>query len=109
MLNCFPSNTKSFFVRNTFSDLDGHSLALQNGYDSDNSLYAFQTGLDYQTKDSLNYVTLHSHSYDRDYNSPGNEFDSYESDAYVLRAEHKKYGNNPFKYGLGFEYKYDTS
>ncbi len=102
----FRSN---FFVRNTFSDLDGHSLALQNGYDSDNSLYAFQTGLDYKTKDSLNYVTLHSHSYDRDYNSPGNEFDSYESDAYVLRAEHKKSGDNPFKYGLGFEYKYDTA
>ncbi len=101
----FRSNV---FVRNTFSDLDGHSLALQDGFDSDNSLLAFQTGLDYQTKNSLNYITLHSHSYDREYNSPG-EFDIYQSDAYVLRAEHKKYKDGPFKYGLGFEYKYDTA
>ena len=101
----FRSN---LFVRNTFSDLDGHSLALQNGYDSDNSLLAFQTGLDYQTKNSFNYITLHSHSYDREYNSPG-ELDIYESDAYVLRAEHKKLSDGPFIYGLGFEYKYDIA
>ena len=102
----FRSN---FFTRNTFSDLDGHTLALQNGFDADNNLYAFQTGFDYYTKDSLSYVTLHSHGYDREYNSPGNEFDNYESNAYVLRAEHKKYKDGPFKYGLGFEYKYDVA
>ncbi len=39
----------SLFTRNTFTDLDGHSLDVENGF-SDNSFYAFQTGLDYTTK-----------------------------------------------------------
>jgi len=102
----FRSNV---FVRNTYTDLDGHSLALQNGYDSDNSLYAFQTGFDYNTKNSKNYITLHTHSYDREYNSPNLEFDNYESDSYVLRAEHSSLINDGFVYGLGFEYKYDQA
>ena len=102
----FRSNV---FVRNTYTDLDGHSLALQNGYDSDNSLYAFQTGFDYNTKNSKNYITLHTHSYDREYNSPNLEFDNYESDSYVLRAEHSSLITDGFVYGLGFEYKYDQA
>ena len=102
----FRSNV---FVRNTYTDLDGHSLALQNGYDSDNSLYAFQTGFDYNTKNSKNYITLHTHSYDREYESPNLEFDNYESDSYVLRAEHSSLINDGFVYGLGFEYKYDQA
>ena len=102
----FRSNV---FVRNTYTDLDGHSLALQNGYDSDNSLYAFQTGFDYNTKNSKNYITLHTHSYDREYESPNLEFDNYESDSYVLRAEHSSLINDGFVYGLGFEYKHDQA
>lgn len=102
----FRSNV---FVRNTYTDLDGHSLALQNGYDSDNSLYAFQTGFDYNTKNSKNYITLHTHSYDREYDSPNLEFDNYESDSYVLRAEHSSLITDGFVYGLGFEYKHDQA
>ena len=97
-----------FFTRNTYADLDGHSLALQEGYDSDNSLYALQTGFDYNTRSSQNYITLHTHSYGRDYNSPG-EFDEYNSDAYTVRAEHKKLLSDKFSYGLGFEYKIDEA
>ena len=41
-----------FFTRNTYADLDGHSLALQEGFDADNNLYALQTGVDYDTRKS---------------------------------------------------------
>ena len=34
-----------FFTRNTYALLDGHSLALQEGYDADNNLYALQLSL----------------------------------------------------------------
>jgi vitamin B12 transporter len=102
----FRSN---LLVRNTLTDLDGHSVALQNGFDSNNSLYALQTGFDYVTPDSKSYITLHTHSYDREYNSPSNEFDNYESDSYVVRAEHTKKSSDAFTYGVGVEYKYDTA
>ena len=102
----FRSN---LFVRNTLTDLDGHSVLLQNGFDSNNNLYALQTGFDYITQDSKSYITLHTHSYDREYNSPGNEFDNYESDSYVVRAEHTKKSSDAFTYGVGVEYKYDTA
>jgi vitamin B12 transporter len=102
----FRSN---LLVRNTFTDLDGHSVALQNGFDSNNNLYALQTGFDYVTQDSKSYITLHTHSYDREYNSPSNEFDNYESDSYVVRAEHTKKSSDAFTYGVGVEYKYDTA
>ena len=98
-----------FFTRNTYALLDGHSLALQEGYDADNNLYALQTGFDYDTRFSKNYITFHSHSYGRDYNSPGNELDEYNSDAYAVRAEHKNKLTERLSYGLGFEYKIDEA
>ena len=96
-------------ARNTYADLDGHSLALQEGYDSNNRLIAFQTGFNFITQDSKNYITLHKHAYDRNYNSAGGEFDEYDSDSYVVRAEHANKPTNKFNYGLGFEHKYDIS
>ena len=91
------------------ADLDGHSLPLQEGYDSNNGLIALQTGLDFFTKDSKNYITFHKHKYERDYNSPGGEFDEYNSDSYLVRAEHFKKKLNKISYGLGLEHKYDTA
>ena len=99
----------NIFSSNTFADLDGHSLPQQNGYDSNNELIVLQTGLDFITKDSINYITLHKHGYERDYNSPGGEFDEYNSDSYLVRAEHSKKKSNKISYGLGFEHKYDTA
>ena len=98
----------NIFTRNTLADIDGHSLALQEGYDADNTLYALQTGIDYDTRSTKNYVTLHTHAYERDYNSPG-ELDTYDSNAYVLRGEHKNLYSDKFTYGLGFEYKIDEA
>ena len=88
----------SLFTRNTFTDLDGHSLAVETGF-SDNSFYAFQTGFDYTTKKSVNSLTLHTHEYDRVYES-----DKYNSKSYTLRTEHQTKN-----YGLGLDYKYDQS
>jgi len=88
----------NLFTRNTFSDIDGHSLAIQEGW-SDNSFYAFQTGIDYVDKDYTNSLTLHSHEYNRKYNDA-----FYKSQSYVVKAEHKTE-----KYGLGIDYKNDES
>ena len=88
--------------------MDGHSLSLQNGYDADNNLYALQTGIDYNTKTSRNYITLHTHAYERDYVSPGG-LDTYESNSYVVRSEHKNKVSEKFTYGVGFEYKVDEA
>ena len=101
IIKWFSDNLKfrsSLFTRNTFTDLDGHSLAIENGF-SDNSFYAFQTGLDYTTKDSINSLTLHTHEYDREYES-----DNYNSKSYTVRTEHQTKN-----YGLGLDYKYDES
>lgn len=99
----------SLWGRNTLSDLDGHSLALQNGYDSNNSLYAWQGGFEKQSRNTKSYVTLHTHAHDREYKSPGNEFDNYESNAYTVRAEHTDNSNDKFSWGIGSEYRNDSA
>ena len=58
----------ALFSRSNFANIDGHSLAIQNGH-SNNDFYAFQTGADYVTKDYTNYITLHTHEYNRRYES----------------------------------------
>ncbi len=101
IIKWFSDNLKfktNLFTRNTFTELDGHSVAIQNGF-SDNSFYAFQTGFDYITKNSINSLTLHTHEYDRKY-----ETNNYNSKSYTIRTEHQTKN-----YGLGFDYKYDES
>ncbi len=112
VINWFNEHLKfksTLFTRNTLADIDGHSLALQEGFDSDNSLFAFQSGLEFIERDSHSHLTLHTHQHDREYNSPNNEFDNYESESYVVKGEHKKTKSDQFVYGLGFEYKYDDA
>jgi len=89
----------NLMTRNTFADLDGHSLAIQDGKWSDNSFYALQTGVDHVTKDSTNSLTLHTHAYDRDYDDA-----NYDSSTYMLRAQHQR-----DTWGVGFDYKHDES
>ena len=102
----FRSNLLS---RNTFAELDGHDLDSQEGYDSDNKMYALQTSLDYLTKNSNNFLTFHIHEYERNYNSPNSEFDQYSSDSNFIRGKHSKIFNKNFSYGFGFDYKFDNS
>tara|TARA_X000000368_G_scaffold63441_2_gene45020 strand:- start:30139 stop:31758 length:1620 start_codon:yes stop_codon:yes gene_type:complete len=85
----------SFFTRNTFTDLDGHNVSIQDGKWADNSFYALQTGFDYLN----NSLTFHTHEYDRDYDDS-----HYESENYTIRGTHQKE-----KYGFGFDYKHNES
>ena len=85
----------TWFARNTFTDIDGHSVAIQDGKWSDNTFYALQTGLDYKNSS----LTLHTHSYDRDYDDA-----HYDSLNYTLRAT-QQYDN----FGFGFDYKHNES
>jgi outer membrane cobalamin receptor len=85
----------TWFARNTFTDLDGHSVAIQDGKWSDNTFYALQTGVDYKNSS----LTLHTHSYDRDYDDA-----HYDSLNYTLRAT-QQYE----KFGFGVDYKHNES
>ena len=85
----------TWFTRNTFADMDGHSVDIQDGKWSDNTFYALQTGLDYKNSS----VTLHTHQYDRDYDDA-----HYESENYTLKGT-QQYE----KFGFGLDYKHNES
>jgi len=89
----------SLFTRNTFAEIDGHSIDIQDGKWSDNTFYAFQIGADYLTKVGTSSITLHTHEYDRDYDDA-----HYESQSHMIKGEHKK-----DNFGFGFDYKHDQS
>ena len=73
-------------------------LQLFNGH-SNNDFYAFQTGADYVTKDYTNYITLHTHEYNR----------RYESNKYKASNYFFKIGHQANTYGLGLDYKFEES
>ena len=85
----------SWFTRNTFTDIDGHSLAIQDDKWADNSFYAFQTGIDYFN----NSLTFHTHEYERIYDDA-----NYDSQNWSLRGVHQRQN-----WGLGFDYKHDEN
>ena len=85
----------SWFARNTFTDIDGHNVSIQDGKWADNTFFALQTGVDYLN----NSLTFHTHEYDRDYDNA-----HYESENYTIRGTHQKQ-----KYGFGFDYKHNES
>jgi len=91
--------TSSLFTRNTFAEIDGHSLDIQEGKWSDNSFFAFQTGLDHFNKFGTSSIKLHTHEHNRDYDDA-----TYESESYFLRGEHKT-----DNFGFGLDYKHDQS
>jgi outer membrane cobalamin receptor len=91
--------TSSLFTRNTFAEIDGHSLDIQEGKWSDNSFFAFQTGLDHFNKFGTSSIKLHTHEHNRDYDDA-----NYESESYFLRGEHKT-----DNFGFGLDYKHDQS
>ena len=102
----FTANT---FGRNTFALLDGHSSSQQVGYEGDNDLFAQQLGFNRITKDEKSFVTFHTHAYDREYTSPGDEMDNYRSNAYTVRAEHQRQHSDRMSWGVGTEFKNDTA
>lgn len=101
--------TSSTFGRNTFALLDGHSSSQQVGYDADNSMFAQQFGFNRIDNKQKSFITVHTHAYDREYESPSNEIDNYKANAYTLRAEHQQEQSDRFSWGLGTEFKNDSA
>jgi len=89
----------NLMTRNTFADMDGHSVAIQDGKWSDNTFYALQTGVDYVTRNYTNSITLHTHTYDREYDDA-----HYDSKTYMVKAQHQT-----DTWGVGVDYKHDRS
>lgn len=89
----------NLMTRNTFADMDGHSVAIQDGKWSDNTFYALQTGVDYVTRNYTNSITLHTHTYDREYDDA-----HYDSKNYMVKAQHQT-----DTWGVGVDYKHDRS
>ena len=99
----------TLYSRKTKSDYDGSSSS-EEGYISDNRMYAFQNGLDHKSKKSEDAFVFHYHNYDREYeNIDGTSvLDEYDSESFVVKGERKIIPTNKkFSFGYGSEYKYD--
>ena len=72
-------------------------------------MYALQLGLDHMTKDTKSYLTLHTHTHDRNYSNPSALTDHYESRSYTARAEHNISVSERFSWGVGAEHRYDIA
>jgi len=95
----------TFYYRDTKSDYDS-SDTQEESVTSDNKMYAFQTGVERKTKNSLDNLMFHYHKYDRKYYVLGN-IDKYYSESLVAKAERELVVSNKLSYGFGSEYKYD--
>ena len=95
----------TFYYRDTKSDYDSSATA-EESVTADNKMYAFQTGIEQKTKNSLDNLIFHYHNYDRKYYVQGKK-DKYYSESLVVKAEREVVANEKFSYGFGSEYKYD--
>jgi len=102
------SVSTTFLGRQTFSEIDNSTIK-QTGYDSNTLFGAIQGTIDYITKDTSTTMRLHSHVYDRNYNSPNNEFDEYNSKSYFVRLEHNNNFRENLSFGIGSDYKIDSA
>ena len=91
--------TSSLFTRNTFTEIDGHILSIQEDKWSDNTFYAFQTGLTSYNTYGTSSLIMHTHEYDRVYDDA-----DYSSNSVAIKGEHKK-----DNWGFGFDWKHDIS
>ena len=95
----------TFYYRDTKSAYD-KSATQEGSVTSDNKMYAFQTGIERKTKNSLDNLIFHYHNYDRKYYVQGKK-DKYYSESLVVKAERDVVFDNKLSYGFGSEYKYD--
>jgi len=102
------SLSTTFVGRQTFSEID-NSPTKQTGYDSNSLFGAIQGAFDYITKDTVTSMRLHSHMYDRNYNSPNQEFDEYNSKSHFVRLEHSNNFRENLSFGIGSDYKIDLA
>jgi len=102
------SLSTSLVGRQTFSEFD-NSSSQEIGYDSNNLFGAIQGAIDHATKDTTTSMRLHSHIFDRDYNSPNQEFDEYKSISNFVRLEHSNNYRENLSFGIGSDYKIDIA
>jgi len=102
------SLSTTFVGRQTFSEID-NSPTKQTGYDSNSLFGAIQGAFDYITKETVTSMRLHSHMYDRNYNSPNQEFDEYGSKSHFVRLEHSNNFRENLSFGIGSDYKIDLA
>ena len=95
----------TYYYRETKSDYD-KSATEEDSVTSFNKMYAFQTGIEHKTKNSLGNLIFHYHNYDRKYYVQGKK-DEYYSESLVAKAEKDTVLNDKLSYGYGSEYKYD--
>ena len=93
------------YLRKTKADYDGSSSD-ENGFVSNNKMYAFQSGIEHINKKSESDLKFHYHKYDREYENDG-YLDEYYSESYVAKGEKKIIRNKKISFGYGAEYKYD--
>ena len=95
----------TFYYRDTKSGYD-KSATQEESVTADNKMYAFQTGIERKTKNSLDNLMFHYHNYDRKYYEQGKK-NKYYSESLVARVEREVKFDDKFSYGFGSEYKYD--
>ena len=95
----------TLYSRKTKADYDGSSTDEQ-GYVSDNKMYALQSGFEHKSQNSENNLIFHYHNYDRDYDNAG-YLDEYESESLVVKADRSTKLSDKVSFGYGSEYKYD--
>jgi vitamin B12 transporter len=94
-----------FYSRKTKADYDG-SATDEEGYVSNNKMYALQSGFERKFKNSEDSLIFHYHNYDREYDN-ATFLDEYDSESFVVKGERSIKANNKISYGYGSEYKYD--
>ena len=95
----------TLYSRKTKSDYDGSSTDEQ-GYVSDNKMYALQSGFEHKSQISENNLIFHYHNYDRNYDNAG-YLDEYYSESLVVKADRSTKLSDKLSFGYGSEYKYD--
>ena len=95
----------TLYSRKTKADYDGSSTDEQ-GYVSDNKMYALQSGFEHKSQNSENNLIFHYHNYDRDYDNAG-YLDEYDSESLVVKADRSTKLSDKLSFGYGSEYKYD--
>ena len=97
----------TIYSRKTKADYDG-SATNEEGFISDNNMYALQSGFEHRSKNSESNLIFHYHNYDREYTNGTNGYlDEYDSESLVIKAETSIKQTRKLSFGYGSEYKYD--
>ena len=105
-LNDNTKTRSTFYVRETRTYYDDMDYNGELGYVMDNTMQAFQIGIDRINKKNEDSLTFHWQAYAKDIDDGGYS-DSYDSQALVTKYEKKINSSKNSSFGFGSEYKYD--